>query len=137
MKTLLITLEYPPFKGGVASYYSNLAKYWPIGERISVLDNRRGELLALHGLFPWLKAVGSILKWRKEADFDHLLVGHILPLGTAAMIAAFIRPFSFSVILHGLDFAAAVSTARKRCLAKLILRRAKQIIIDVEAKTIC
>ena len=128
MKTLLITLEYPPFKGGVASYYSNLAKYWPIGERISVLDNSRGALLASSGLFPWLKAVGSILKWRKEEDFDHLLVGHILPLGTAAMIAAFIRPFFFSVILHGLDFSAAVSSLRKRFLAKLILRHAKQII---------
>jgi len=28
-KTLLFTLEYPPFHGGIANYYENLVKYWP------------------------------------------------------------------------------------------------------------
>lgn len=128
MKTLLVTLEYPPFKGGVANYYSNLAKYWPIGENITVLDNSKGDLVASKGLFPWLRSVSTILKWYKEDNFDHLLVGHILPLGTAAIMAAFVRPFSFSVILHGLDFSSAISSGRKRFLARLILRRAQRII---------
>lgn len=128
MKTLLITLEYPPFKGGVANYYSNLAKYWPLGEHINVLDNSRGDLMAAQGLFPWLKAVSTILKWHKEEDFDHLLVGHILPLGTAAIIAAFIHPFPFSVVLHGLDFSSAISSPRKRLLTRIILARAQKII---------
>ncbi len=128
MKTLLITLEYPPFKGGVANYYSNLSRYWPIEENITIVDNKNGELIARQGLWPWLKAVSTILKLRKENDFDHLLVGHILPLGTAAIIAAFIRPFPFSIILHGLDFTSALSSWRKRLLTRLILRRAQSII---------
>ncbi len=128
MRTLLITLEYPPFKGGVANYYSNLAKYWPIGENITVLDNSKRDLITKKGLLPWLKSVSTILKRRKEDDFDHLLVGHILPLGTAAIIAAFIRPFSFSLILHGLDFTSAISSVRKRFLTRMILHRAEKII---------
>lgn len=128
MRTLLITLEYPPFKGGVANYYFNLAKYWPLGENIKIIDNSKNELMAQSGRFPWFRAVTTLIRQQKRKSFDHLLVGHILPLGTAALLAAFIRPFSFSVFLHGLDFSAAVSSYRKSFLTKLILRQAENII---------
>jgi len=128
MKTLLITLEYPPFKGGVANYYANLVKYWPLSERIEVLNNSRGELLRRSGLFPWLKAVGTILKKQKSPGFDCLLVGQILPLGTDAYIISWLKPFNYSVVLHGLDFSLAVSSWRKRMLTIFILGRADKII---------
>ncbi|MFA6514211.1 MAG: glycosyltransferase family 4 protein [Patescibacteria group bacterium] len=128
MKTLLITLEYPPFKGGVANYYSNLAKYWPLEERIQVLDNARESLLSTNSRFSWLKTVSVLVKEIRTRGFDYLLVGQILPLGTAAWLATFIKPFKYGVILHGLDFNSALESSHKRFLAKLILKKADKII---------
>ena len=39
---LLFTLEYPPFKGGIAQYYQNLAQYWPAGELTVLTDSILG-----------------------------------------------------------------------------------------------
>jgi phosphatidylinositol alpha-1,6-mannosyltransferase len=128
MKTLLITLEYPPFKGGVANYYSNIVKYWPLEEKISVLDNSRQELMNEFNKFSWLKAVSVLLKTLKRPGFDYLLVGQILPLGTAAYIASFIKSFDYGVVLHGLDFTSAIKFSRKRFLTRLILNKANKII---------
>jgi len=38
MKILLFTIEYPPFKGGVANYYENIAKYWPEKNIIIIIN---------------------------------------------------------------------------------------------------
>ena len=128
MKFLLITLEYFPFKGGVANYYGNLVKYWPIEEKISVISNNQGELINPEQVIPWSKTISLILNKKRQKSFDYLLVGHILPLGTAAYIATWFRRFKYGVILHGLDFTLATSTAWKRFLTKLILKRANKII---------
>ena len=128
MKTLLITLEYPPFNGGVANYYANLVKYWPKNESIKVVDNSRGELFSGTGPFPWFKTIVVIWKNRRNKTFDYLLIGHILPLGTAAFIVSLIMPVKYAVILHGLDFTSAISTFRKKIISSLILKRADKVI---------
>lgn len=128
MKTLLITLEYPPFKGGVANYYSNLVKYWPLSENIKVIDNSKTALLNKKDICPWFKSVNTIRREKKLTGFDHLLVGQILPLGTAAYIASFIIPIKYTVILHGMDFTLAISHWRKNILTSLILGRATKIV---------
>lgn len=128
MRTLLITLEYHPFKGGIANYYTNLVKYWPLTEKISVLDNFHRKLLSEADRFSWLRSVSVLLKQLKKPGFDYLLVGQILPLGTAAYFASLIKPFNYGVILHGLDFTSAIKSKRKQFLTGLILKRAHKII---------
>jgi len=128
MKTLLITLEYPPFNGGVANYYGNLVKYWPKNDSIKVLDNSQGELFSGTGPFPWFKAIAVIWKKRRNKAFDYLLIGHILPLGTAAFLVSLVMPIKYAVVLHGLDFTFAISTFRKKIISKLILKKADKII---------
>lgn len=128
MKTLLITLEYPPFRGGVASYYGNLAKYWPIDEKLIVLNNNRGELMPNHKPFAWLTAIPLLKRKLDTGNFDRLIVGQILPLGTAAYIASLFHPIKYAVFLHGMDLAFALKFGRKRFLSKLILDRADKII---------
>lgn len=127
MKTLLLTLEFPPFKGGVANYYGNLLKYWPEEEKLEVIHNNQGALLK-KGIFAWRGVVGKILSRKKIDGFDYLLVGHILPLGTAAYLASRIKPFKYGVILHGLDFSNSLACPRKRLLTRLILGGADKII---------
>ena len=57
MKTLLFTLEYPPFNGGVANYYGNLAKYWPINEFLKILNNNNNELIIKEKLQNFLSKI--------------------------------------------------------------------------------
>lgn len=132
MKTLLITLEYAPFKGGVANYYSHLAHYWPLGEQFHVLDNARQELLRRgtgFSLWPaWGRALGVIRRKLRSGKFDYLLVGQILPLGTVAFLLSLVRPLRYGVFLHGMDLSLAHRAPRKRWLSALILKRADRII---------
>jgi len=128
MKTLLFTLEYPPFHGGVANYYGFLAKYWPIGEKLIVMDNNRGELLPRKGPFAWWSSVWLLKRKIIQDNIDYLLVGQILPLGTAAYIVSLFMPIKYAVFLHGMDFAYALRAPHKSLLSKLILKKADKII---------
>lgn len=128
MKILLLTLEFPPFAGGVANYYENLEKYWPKEDSFRVIDNNKGELLSSKLPFSWLKVIGLIFREYRKKSFDHLIIGHILPLGTAAYFVSLFKPLSYSVILHGYDFSASQMKARKRFLSKQILKGASNII---------
>ncbi len=128
MKTLLFTLEYPPFHGGVANYYGNLAKYWPISEKMSILNNDKGELSRGAGFFSWWPALFSLYRKLSREEFESLLVGQILPLGTVAYLISRLIPIKYTVFLHGMDFALAIKTPWKQFLSKLILRRADKII---------
>jgi phosphatidylinositol alpha-1,6-mannosyltransferase len=128
-KVLLLTLEYPPFKGGVANVYGNIAKHWLSPNDISVLHNNDNKLI--NNKLPFLKWVPSIWRlWRtiKKEKIDHILVGHILPLGTATYIVSKFAKIKYSVILHGMDLTFALKSNRKKWLAKKILNNAENII---------
>ena len=130
MRSLLITLEYPPFRGGIANYYGHLAKYWPWPETLDILDNSHGELIARNWKLPlaWWPTLFSGWRRLKKRPTDYLLVGHILPLGTAAFIWSFFQPIKYGVFLHGLDFSSALAKPHRRRLVRLIMKRADKII---------
>lgn len=128
MRTLLFTLEFPPFKGGIANYYGNLANYWPIGEHLTVLDNNQNELLYSRGPLAWRPAIWALGRRLERGQVDYVIVGQILPLGTVTWLLSLFRPLQYAVFLHGLDFSSALRSPRKKFLAKLILRRADKII---------
>ncbi|PIR13508.1 hypothetical protein COV49_01955 [Candidatus Falkowbacteria bacterium CG11_big_fil_rev_8_21_14_0_20_39_10] len=142
MNTLLFTLEYPPFRGGVASYYGNLVKYWPTFAKASagkptekneifVLNNNDGKLLA--GRLPilkWLPAFGALWQEVKSKKINHVLVGNILPLGTVTLVMSKILKFKYAVFIHGTDIAYAQKQTRKRWLAKIILKNADKVICN-------
>jgi len=128
MKTLLFTLEYPPFHGGVAHNYGNLAKYWPIAEKLVVLDNNHQELMRRKGFLAWWPSYFSLKRKLAKDKFDYLLVGQILPLGTVAYFISWLYPIKYAIFLHGMDLAFALKSGRKRLLSKLILTRADRII---------
>jgi len=131
MKTLLFTLEYPPFKGGVANYYGQLVKYWPESDNIFILHNNDGELINRSWPFlKWLPALAALKGAVKNNNVNHIVVGQILPLGIAAWLYAKFYKIKYSVILHGLDFSLALKAKRKRIAVRLILGRAHKIIIN-------
>lgn len=128
MKILLLTLEFPPFAGGVANYYKNLEKYWPQEDSFRVINNNKGDLVSSNLPLSWLKVIGLIFREYRKKSFDHLLIGHVLPLGTAAYFVSLFKPISYSVILHGYDFSASQLKTRKRYISKRILKGATNII---------
>ncbi len=131
MKTLLFTLEYPPFKGGIANYYKNLVKHWPKPDDIFVLHNNDNKLIN-HKLpfLKWLPALIALRQEIKKNNIDYVLVGNILPLGTATWLLSFFCKFKYAVIIHGTDIAYAQKSSRKKRLAKKILSRANTIVCN-------
>lgn len=128
---LLFTLEYPPFKGGIANYYYQLVNHWPQKNNIFVLNNNNGDLLNNNLLFlKWLPAVKTLKKEIKKNKIDYILVGNILPLGTASWLLSFFINFKYAVIIHGTDIAYAQKSKRKKWLAKMILNKADTIICN-------
>ncbi|PKM91347.1 hypothetical protein CVU82_01995 [Candidatus Falkowbacteria bacterium HGW-Falkowbacteria-1] len=128
MKFLLFTLEYFPFKGGVANYYTNLVYYWPKSSDILVLDNNNNQLIRKKGILRWLPGFFSFYRFVKKNKIKHVLVGHILPLGIIVFILADILKIKYTVFLHGMDFSLALRNKWKRFLTKLILRKAEKIV---------
>ncbi|MBU2250135.1 glycosyltransferase family 4 protein, partial [Patescibacteria group bacterium] len=122
MKTLLFTLEYPPWHGGIANYYGNLVKYWPKLSEIFVLDKKSG--LINHWFFAFLKLWKTI----KQKKINYILVGQILPLGTATYLISKIIKIKYAVFLHGMDFSFAIQKTKKRWLIKRILKNSDKII---------
>lgn len=128
MKTLLFTLEYPPFKGGVANYYNNLVKYWPESKNMAVLNNNDSKLIK-GWLWPkWLLAIWHLWRIAKKEKISYILVGQVLPLGTATWILSYFVNYKYSVILHGMDFTNALQTARKRWITMKIFKKTEKII---------
>lgn len=128
MKILLLTIEYPPFKGGVANYYKNLVANWPNKDELSVLDNNNHKLLSKTLKPAWLKSFFSLYKAIKANKISHVIVGQILPLGTVAWLLSKFMKFDYSVIIHGMDFDFALKVKRKKILTKKILAGSSCII---------
>ncbi len=141
MKTLLFTLEYPPFKGGVANYYGNIEKYWPqfaaadmgvdlenTDTRLRVLHNNDGVLLSSWMYPKWLPAIKLLKSAVERQNIEHIIVGHILPLGTVTYRLSKKTKIPYTVFLHGMDLSLAMKSGRKQLISKKILANAKNII---------
>jgi phosphatidylinositol alpha-1,6-mannosyltransferase len=128
MNILLVTSEFPPFKGGVANYYGSLANAWPEEDNFSILDNSRSELIAAKGFWPWRQSFRTIRKKIAETAADYILVGQVLPLGTAVWALSFFYPLKYAVFFHGMDLSYSLRRRHKKFLTQQIIKRADKII---------
>jgi len=122
MKTLLFTMEYPPFKGGVANYYHNLERNWPEADGFKVLFKKYPP-----SPFQYLLYWQDLYRAVKVAKIDYILAGQILPVGTVVYLFSRIFHKPYAVVLHGMDFPLALVNVRKRFLTRIILGRASKI----------
>ena len=128
MRFILFTLEYPPFKGGVANYYGNMVDNWPKNSGIFVLDNDNDRLIRSTGILKWSKSIWVLKKTIKREGIKHVLVGNILPLGISTFILSKFLKIDYSIFLHGLDLSLATKNKWKIFITGFIIRRASRII---------
>lgn len=137
-KILLFTLEYPPFKGGVANVYYNIVRHWPEGEIIVLADKHvntqkdnigNNKVIFKSLLRPyWLASFFYLWQAVRRHQIDTIVVGNILPLGTVTCWLAKLIRVKYVVCLHGMDLACALKVKRKKIITKRILSKADKII---------
>lgn len=119
MKILLVTYEYPPDSGGVSAYLGGLFGTLPETNVLHLnLPKRK---------FGWLWQLPRI--WLAARKADVVVVSHVLPLGTAAMLVG--KPYV--VIVHGLDLRSVAARPAKRMIAKRVLKSAKLVVANSRA----
>jgi phosphatidylinositol alpha-1,6-mannosyltransferase len=156
-KSLLLTLDFPPKLGGVATYYYNICKNLPPNSIVVVapyqvgcekFDSqqsfpiiRRKELTALTkvsknklvGLansIRWISFYSQLAKIIKQHDIEILQVGQILPLGTLALMHHKKTDLPYLVYSHGLDITSPQAYPRKKTLLKNIIKKAEYLVAN-------
>lgn len=136
-KYAMITLEYPPDTGGVARMYGQIAKL--MGDKLEVFVDRPNhanrndtvtyvELINKHLKWKWYPSVKFLIQLARQKEYKKIIIGHVLPLGTAGYIASLFFGMSYDVILHGMDMSIPMKSFRKRWMIKKVLKRANRII---------
>jgi phosphatidyl-myo-inositol dimannoside synthase len=144
-KSLLITLEFPPTTGGIATYTKSLAEY--LNTHTVVLTNGSTTTTETEShtiytrplFFPtyiwprWVRGLYHIWNIIRAEQIETLLVHHILPIGTIAYILNVFTRRPYILFFHGTDVIMARQTYIKRFLARRIIRRAQACIVNSTA----
>ncbi|MSR84817.1 glycosyltransferase, partial [Candidatus Uhrbacteria bacterium] len=123
-KIALITIDYPPRRGGVARYLKNL-----VDASHGAMEVFQPEIKA--GFFGW-RSVIQLIRDLRRRGYQSIFVSHVLPIGTAAWIVQMFDGLPYTILCHGLDIQLASRSAWKRWLTRRILRAAVLIIANSE-----
>jgi phosphatidylinositol alpha-1,6-mannosyltransferase len=136
---VLITLDYPPERGGVARYLGEFVK--ASGDTIEVVVEQDHELVGpgrvvkrvfIRKAWPtWWPLVRVCRKFGQNAPY--LIVSHVLPVGTAAWIARLMGGAPYTVICHGLDVRLAYAYPRRAWLFRRVCQGAKLVVANSES----
>ncbi|MFA6215495.1 MAG: glycosyltransferase family 4 protein [Patescibacteria group bacterium] len=159
-KSLLITLDFPPRFGGVASYYYNVCKNLPADKIVVLAPNQPGaeafdrqqnfpiirkKLItnfpqvwpaSLFGIFKlaasikWLSIIRYMAKIAKTHNIEIIQVGQVLPIGTVALAYQKRKKIPYLFYAHGLDLTLPQKFLRKKTLLKKIIAGASAIIAN-------
>lgn len=121
-RVLLFTLEYPPDRGGVATYLQALH---------ADLSNVTVVLARSWRWWPrWLPMVFQLLSAIKKEGIEFVAVSHALPVGYAALKARWLFGIPYGVFVHGLDVKFAIRNSWKRWWFKKVLASAKWVVAN-------
>lgn len=131
MKKLIITLEYPPQIGGIASFVYNLSDHlqndefvvWaPVAKGDIPFDARhawkvyRGRPYFLLFWPRWLKLLFQIIGIIKKEKIEELVVHHVLPVGYIAYILKKFKKIPYTIFFHGTDLELAFKNKKKKLI---------------------
>jgi phosphatidylinositol alpha-1,6-mannosyltransferase len=146
---LLVTQDFPPRLGGVARFYQRVAEYYPVGELnvlapseplASAFDTHQKYSIERSRFFwphRWLWPRWWPLIWRLvriliRRQTRAIIVGQVIPVGTAvAMVAKFFR-VPYVVFTHGMDIRLPLQNRRKKITMLRVLCGARAVIANSE-----
>ncbi|MDD5726140.1 MAG: glycosyltransferase [Patescibacteria group bacterium] len=133
-------MDYPPMRGGVARYLSNLAEasggqiklivpleHPGIEFRDSSFEIRRAKFW-WSGWPKWLPLIKRCLELKDGIIF----VSHVVPVGTAAWISSILGGPQYIILFHGTDLQR-MRTRWKRWLLRRICRKAIKLVVNSQA----
>lgn len=152
-KTLIISLEFPPYVGGVATYVHNLADAldpaktvvlapggndafttkqqkldWDHDKKYKII---RKKLLYPKFIWPrWLRLLWHVWRVVKKEKIEIIFVQHVLPVGYAGIVMKKLFKIPFLLFSHGTDLIAGTNTVWKRKMVTMVSRHATQIIFN-------
>ncbi len=145
MKTLIITLEYPPKIGGIASYVYNFTANLPAEEVVIYAPKQKEdkEFDAKNDwktyrynpyfifIWPkWLRMFFQIRKIIKKEKIEKIYVHHVLPSGYVAYLLKKFFKIPYIVFFHGTDLE--VGLKRKARRLKKVCNGAEKIVVSGE-----
>lgn len=142
-KILLVSLEFPPFKGGVANYYYNLCKNFPTNKIVVLTEKQpaypekfkiiRKILVSKIPIWPrWLSGLVKTFIYARSEKIEVFWAGQILPLGTICLFLKKILNLPYFVSCHGTDLLTAIKNPRKKILVKKIIANASFVTANSE-----
>lgn len=143
MKTLIITLEYPPKIGGIASYTYNFTSHLKPEEVFIYAPKQPGDKeFDAHNdwktyrfkpyfriLWPrWLRMFFQVRKIIKKEKIEKIYVHHALPSGYVAYLCKKFCKIPYIVFFHGTDLE--VGLKKKARKIKLVCDGAEKIVVS-------
>ncbi len=122
----LITIDYPPRTGGVATYLHSLVHASQGGIQVATDEKKLFSKIWPH----WWPMIRLCIQEMRAKRI--VFVSHVFPVGTAALLARFVCGGEYVVLFHGLDLRLA-RTGWKQWLLGYICRSAKVLIVNSEA----
>lgn len=140
-KYLLITLEYPPEKGGIANYLWEISQAFNPGQFFVLTHKVRKEQIeenevVRENLFyrfiwpKWLKVFNLAKKIIFKEKIDCLITSHVIPVGYVCFLMKKFFNIPYIVILHGHDILACTRNAWKQSWFLTIIKQADKIIYN-------
>ncbi|MFA6486403.1 MAG: glycosyltransferase family 4 protein [Candidatus Magasanikbacteria bacterium] len=145
MKILIVTLEYPPLVGGIASYVCDFARHIdPKDVIVYAPDTREGVRFDAANKFKtyrrnpffslfwprWIRAWWQIIRIVKREKIEMIHIHHILPMGYIALIIKRLFKVPYTVFLHGSDLYFSTKTPLKRSNFNRICRQAHTVVVN-------
>lgn len=143
----MITLEYPPQIGGIATFCHQLAGAFDPHETILLAPKMKGDIewdkenvdylvIRKNLFFPkfiwprWLKMYFIVRKIVKEYDLELIMLHHVLPVGYIGKLIKKKFGIPFIIFSHGTDIVAATVTSWKKRMATMVIEKSEQIIFN-------
>ncbi len=144
MKTLIISLEYPPTIGGIASYVHSMSAHLSPAEIVVYAPRVAGDK-EFDKQFPWpvyrrrpywliwprwLRLLFQVWRIITKESVKLIHIHHVLPVGYVGYVIKKIFRIPYVLFLHGSDLALISVHQRKLKKCALICRAASQIIVN-------
>jgi phosphatidylinositol alpha-1,6-mannosyltransferase len=144
-KTLIITLEYPPTIGGIATYVHDLANALDPKKTIvlapphpdqDVWDSQQKYMVIRKHMFSpkfvwprWIRLLRIVNKISKQEGIELIMIHHVLPAGYAS-VRMKRKGIPFLLFSHGTDLVAGTATRWKKRMVIRVSAAAEQIIFN-------